>query len=158
MAADGKGAPAARQGHKAKLGGYTFAGWAHYMAEASVFLTIVQAFIALVQYNPDTGPGAYSIIMACVAWFIEWGTTRTKKVSEDEEIFSKMGWPSALRAPLNLFQNYYVRGVFYILMSIYMFLSVPLIVTGACWICTGIVYLVSALRKEKGDPVTGVPI
>lgn len=128
-----------------------WAMWANEQAVTSGLVLLLGSVIAVAGMFNRWQLGIYGLIASLFILLIEWPRSKRKKGSTMERQFQRPF--TILVDKMGLVgRNYFVRFLVYLLLCIPCCFTLATLLGGICFLCTGAIYLLAAMKGEEWKP------
>lgn len=134
------------------MGKIEWSMWANEQALVSSAICILGGILAVAGQFSNWQFGAYAIAVAVLVAVLEYPKGKRAKGKSAERVF-QFCFTIIVKQGRLLTRNYFVRFVFYLLISIACCFHLSTILGGICFMITSLIYLVAALKGEEWIPI-----
>ncbi|ESO90337.1 hypothetical protein LOTGIDRAFT_86582, partial [Lottia gigantea] len=134
------------------MGKIEWAMWANEQAIASSAVVLLGGIIAVAGQFPNWPFGAYGIVAGILVALLEYPRSKRQNGKCVERKFQRP-LSRVVQCCGLITRNYFVRFVFYLLLTVPCCFILPTLLGGMCFFITSIIYFVAAIKGEEWKPV-----
>ncbi|XP_076470323.1 cytochrome b-245 light chain-like isoform X1 [Babylonia areolata] len=126
--------------------------WANEQALVSSAVALLGGLLAVAGQFKNWQFGVYAIVISLLVAVLEYPRGKRQK-GRTVERTGQFCFTAVVRQGRLLTRNYFIRFVFYLVISVACCFHLSTVLSGVCFIITSIIYMVAALKGEEWIPV-----